>query len=283
VQSRRNEVTWWRARTTPAYRFGMSIRILTLRTIALASLAAALLPETGASQDPAADDWRATRGQLEQRAQALERSAASPAYGERLRASARSQLAVVRHRLSAGDFRLGERILVDIQGQTVSVLDTLTVQDSLIVAIPNIRRVRLHGVLRSELEELMTREVGAVVLNAVVRAQPLMRLAVFGQVANPGYVSVPADTRVDQLITIAGGPTVGADIANVRLARGDTVLVDSKAISIAIAEGRALSTLALRDGDALILPESPPPWNRESTLQIISMFLMPIITIVLIQ
>lgn len=249
----------------------------------LASLAAALIPASGAAQEPAIDDWRATRGQLERRAEALAQSAASPAYGDRLRASARAQLEVVRHRLAAGDFRLGERILVDIQGQTVSTSDTLTVQDSLIVAIPNIRRVRLHGVLRSELDALMTREVGAVVLNAVVRAQPLMRLAVFGQVANPGYVSVSADTRVDELITIAGGPTVGADLTNVRLARGDTVLADSEAIGLAIAEGRALSALALRDGDALILPESPPPWNRESTLQIVSMFIMPIITIVLIR
>jgi hypothetical protein len=261
----------------------MSLPQIIRRTVGFSLLACALLPAMVAAQDPGADDWRATRAQLERRAQDLERAAASPAYGERLRANARAQLQLVRRRLADGDFRIGERILVRIDGQTVQVIDTLMVQDSLIVAIPNIRRVRLEGVLRSELEALMTREVGAVVLNAVVSAQPLMRVAVFGQVADPGYLSVPADTRVDQLITIAGGPTMDADIGKARLVRGDTVLVDAKAIQLAIAEGRALSTLDLRDGDALMVPEQPLPWNRESTLQIISMIVMPLITIVLIR
>lgn len=213
----------------------------------------------------------------------MERIAASTAYGERAKALARARLSTLRTRLVEGDFSVGERVLVQVQGQTVNQSDTLTILDSLVLAVPNIRRVRLTGVLRSELQDLMRREVAEVVRGANVRATSLMRVAVLGEVSRPGYLTVPPETFVDQLLTMAGGPTANAALDKARFVRGDTVLAEGGEIRLAIAAGRSLAHLDLRNGDALVLPTRAPPWSRESTVQIALVFLAPLVTVLLVR
>lgn len=248
----------------------------------LALLAAAPPPELSA-QVTDASDWSASRTELLRLAETLERAATSPAYSDRTRSTATTQLAAVRRRLSAGDFAVGERIVVAIRGQATDVRDTLTVQDSLVVVIPNIRRVRLYGVLRAELEELVTREVAEVVRGAAVSATTLMRLAVFGEVGTPGFLSVSAETMLDQLVTRAGGPTAGADFSKATMVRGDTTLLLPAAIQSAIATGRTLATLGLRDGDALVVPPRSARWDRASFLQVAGILIGPMITFLLVR
>lgn len=261
----------------------MNSPLRSLRTIL--ALAAALAGTAPAARAQTADveDWRATRTQLQSEAQTLERMIASTAYGEHTRSRARDRLAVIQRRLVAGDFTVGERVLVQVQGQTVSLSDTLPVLDSLVVAIPNIRRVRLYGVLRSELQDLVTREVAEVVRGATVRASSLMRVAVLGEVARPGYHTVPPETLVDQLLMLAGGPTPGGDLAKARMMRGDTVMVEGDELRLAVANGRSIAGLDLRNGDAMVVPVRPAPWDRASTINIVSLVLGPLITILLVR
>lgn len=228
-------------------------------------------------------DPDATRADLERALSDLERSSASTAYSISLRSKARAEAGTVRSRLTAGDFRVGDRIRVRVGGPAALVDSALTVDDSLALVIPGIKRVALRGVLRSELEATILRELSDVVRQAEVSAQPLLRVAVLGQVLTPGFQSVPAEAFLDELITGAGGTSPVASITRMRLSRGDTVLMESSELQEAIARGRTLGDLGLRDGDALIIPPQPAPWDRASVLQLASFLIGPLLTLVVVR
>lgn len=219
----------------------------------------------------------ATRADLESAAAELDQLAASTAYGERLRASARTRASALRVRLTDGDFRPGDKILVVIEGQ-LAVSDTLAVLEGLRLPVPGFRAVSLAGVLRSELEAKLRTELTDVVRNATVTARPLIRLAVFGAVAQPGYLSVPAETTLDELLMLAGGPNADAGADRMKLTRADTILAGSPAIRAALSEGRTVGALDLTDGDVLQVPLNGPPWDRNAVIQFTG-FLLSIVTI----
>ncbi len=244
---------------------------------ALATLGVVTLP----AQQPTGGARLASRADLVALAQTLERAAESPAYGERLRARARNELGQVRRRLSVGDLKVGERIHIRVEGGEAPFADTVSVRDSMVIDVPNIRRFSVAGVLRSELEERVTSEVRAVIRNARVTVRPLMRVAVLGAVTTPGFRAIPSETLVDQLLSLGGSPSSTATLDKMRFMRGDLVLLDGPAVMAAIAQGRTLASLDLADGDALVVPSGSPPWDRSSALQIVSLLMAPLIAVVL--
>lgn len=254
-----------------------SFAILMLGILVLSLVVA---PDASAQQSTTGGRF-ATRAELEATAQTLERAAASPAYSARLRGQAQRDLAQVRRRLISGDFLIGERIHVTVSATETNFDDTLTVRDSLVVEIPGIRRFSLAGVLRAELQERAHREVNAVVRNASVTARPLMRIAVLGAVTAPGFFAVTPETLVDQLLMLAGSPDANAPFERLRFMRADTVLMEGKDVLRAIADGRTLGSLDLRDGDVLRVPSGAAPWDRASTLQIVTVFAAPLIALLL--
>lgn len=229
----------------------------------------------------------ASRTQLDAAATQFDQYAASSAYSERTRARARIEAAAIRRRIAEGDFRVGDRIALRIEGLqapgTQTPTDTVTVLDGRMITIPGYRQVSLAGVLRSELEGKLRTELADYVQRATVIARPLMRVAVFGSVGRPGYVSVPAETSLDQLLSLAGGPSATAAVEKITLVRADTVLLKPEAIVSAVAEGRTLDALGVLDGDALVVPVSGPPWDRNATLQIVGLFLTPLLTIFVLR
>ncbi len=248
-------------------------------TVVVLAIALTAVGARADAQSAPSTSRSATRAQLEASVQVLERTASSTAYGERTRAKARAEMVRVRSRLANGDFTVGQRIWVRLDGQPTLFNDTLTVRDSLYLDIPNVRRIPLGGVLRSELEAKVTAEVAQVVRDARVQVWPLTRVAVLGSVTNPGFFQVPSQTLLDHLITLAGGPTSTSAIERLRVMRSDTVLMQGPAVLTAIAEGKTLDELDLRDGDALMVPQGNPPWDRASILSIAGIFLAPLITI----
>lgn len=254
-------------------------RLLALLAALCLALPAGPLGAQGGPTRPATRS--SSRADIESAAAELDQLAASTAYGERLRARARADAAVLRARLTDGDFKVGDRIMLVVEGQIV-VNDTLSVLDGARLMVPGFRAVSLAGVLRSELETKLRSELTDVVRQATVTARPLIRLAVFGAVGQPGYVSVPAETTVDELLMVAGGPTATAEIEALRLVRSDTVLVGPAAIRAAVAQGRTVGALDLTDGDALFVPEKGLPWDRNSILQMVT-FALSIFTILVFR
>ncbi len=244
--------------------------------IALALTSAPLSAQGAAT--PATVPRSAGRAELESSAAELERYAASSSYSERTRSQARTRATELRRRLREGDFRTGDRVALRIEGQS-ALLDTVTVSASRSIVVRGLREVSLQGVLRSELEAKLRTDLTDFVRSATITAEPLMRVAVFGAVTRPGYSSVAEQSTIDQLLSGAGGPTSAADPARMKIMRGEEVVLSPKAVQSAIATGGTLAELGLTDGDAFVVPVQGPPWDRGSTLQIVSLLMTPILAI----
>ena len=89
--------------------------------------------------------------------------------------------------------------------------------------------------------------------SATVRATPLIRFGVLGEVTRPGYYRLPVDMSVSDAIMSAGGPTQRADMPKTIVRRRSHVLLSSTAVRDALAVGTTLDQLNLEAGDELVV------------------------------
>ena len=165
-----------------------------------------------------------------------------------------SEIAVrIKSRLTEGDFRRGDRIALMVQGEP-ALTDTFVVgsQTDLLLPPPTVGSLSLRGVLRSELEPKVTEYVNRFRTNAVVRAQPLIRLSIQGEVARAGIYSVPADGRLADALMAAGGTTQFAKPNKVTIERNGTKIWQGASFET------DLDALTLRDGDQIVVDSKRP-------------------------
>jgi protein involved in polysaccharide export with SLBB domain len=161
--------------------------------------------------------------------------------------------AQTRERLREGDFQTGDRIAVTVQIDTAHT-DTLVVRAGRVLQIPGgLPAVALAGVLRSELQPLVSSEVLKYVKARRVDAVPLMRLSVAGEVARPNFYDFNSDLPLTNVIMAAGGPTATADLTRSSLRRGGADLHSSQEISTAMQHGLTLDQFGLQAGDELVI------------------------------
>ena len=228
--------------------------MMTMRCkLAMGALALLCASDVNAQQAP---DWDVrqpaiTRAALETLRARLDSAAQSSAYGDELRAQARMQAAFAGVRLAEGDFQPGDRVIVTVEGQFT---DTLDVRSNRSLALPNIGEVPLAGVLRSELDDRLKEHVARVIVEPVVRARPLISVAVLGEVTRPGYYALGVDTRITEALMHAGGPTATANLDKLTIQRAGEVLYAGESLQQAIVEGKTLNQLGVRPGDRIMLP-----------------------------
>jgi protein involved in polysaccharide export with SLBB domain len=177
----------------------------------------------------------------------------SPAYSERLRADAESSAAQIRERLELGDFRSGDRIALAIAGEQMRS-DTLVVGSDREITLGGMGAISLKGVLRSELQGHLEREIGRFIRTPVIRTGSLIRIQVQGAVGRPGFYVVPSTALIDDIMNMAGGVGPVSDLDKVRVDRNGGVLIAEEAMHQAIIEGRSVDQLNLRAGDQLVIP-----------------------------
>lgn len=239
---------------------------------ALAALGV-FVPALGRAQAPA---WTATRAEIEQRLAVTEANAQSPAYEPRTRTRATLEATRLRERLEVGDFKVGDRVFLAVDG-ALTFSDTVTVLQGQRIAATGIGEISLRGVLRSELQQHAARAIEQVVRNSRVTARPLVRVAVFGSVGSPGYLTVPMETRLDELVMIAGGPASDAATGRIRVMRGEAVVLDEDEVRSAIENGVAIAALGLVEGDQLVVRRGPQPWDRQQWIQVGLTLVTPVI------
>ncbi|TLY46852.1 MAG: hypothetical protein E6K55_15285, partial [Gemmatimonadetes bacterium] len=157
----------------------------TSSVVALLGLVVLALPSSGATQsvipqaDSAARRLMARRDELNALAQVLDSLAASPSPRSADRNRARPLAAQIRARLEAGDFQAGDRVVVRAptgvgdayatpnapvrSASDLGIADTFAVQFGPALVLPSIGEIPLRGVLRSELEDQVTRYVSRLV------------------------------------------------------------------------------------------------------------------------
>lgn len=184
-----------------------------------------------------------TRAELEARAKASD-AAKQKAESYRLH-----------YRLDYGDFRDGDRIFVTFQQGAAVFADTLTVHAEKRLELSNMGDVALEGVLRSELVPRLTAHLKTYLRDPVVKATPLVRLGLLGNVARPGYYYTAADLPLNDVLMRAGGPTPNADLGRVSVRRLGDVVIDENNTQTAFREGMSVDMLSLQGGDEIQVGE----------------------------
>jgi protein involved in polysaccharide export with SLBB domain len=160
-------------------------------------------------------------------------------------------------RLTDGDFQVGDRIALMVSGEP-TLTDTFTVREGQILRLPNIPDIPLHGVLHAELQDTLAHDLASYIKNPDVHATPLVRLAVLGQVARPGYYSAGADELVSSLFMQAGGLEHDSDLGKTVVRRGTQTLYSAKEFQAAMTQGETIDQLAIRPGDEVVVGQHPP-------------------------
>jgi polysaccharide export outer membrane protein len=168
---------------------------------------------------------------------------------------------------SAGELRVGDRILLSVEGEP-TLTDTFTVRPGPLIDLPGLGAIRLDGVRRDSLQRDMTREIGRFILNPVVHARALVRVAVLGEVTKPGFYSVPADAPFTDVLNAAGGPTRDAAMAKLYVDRAGVVGRSGKAMQRALATGATLEQIDVQSGDQVMVPRTS---DTESKVRIASL------------
>jgi hypothetical protein len=109
------------------------------------------------------------------------------------------------------------------------------------------------GLTVEELRQTLTSAYQLDMQNPIVTVTPLFTVLVLGQVRSPGVYQVPPMTPFLQVVAMAGGFTVSANEANVRLVRGGAV-TQINALT-AMETGVGLEAYTIQSGDQIVVPE----------------------------
>jgi len=164
--------------------------------------------------------------------------------------------------------RVGDRVLLRVDGDP-QLSDTFEVGSGPAVLLPAIGPVPLAGVTRDSLTAYFTGLLSKYIRDPVVHAELLIRVGVVGEVAKPGYYSVPDDLLFSDLLMHAGGPTKEANVHKMKLERGSEVRWEGEKVNDAVTGQRTLAELGFQSGDQV---EIPPIVRHDAlaTVQIIS-------------
>jgi protein involved in polysaccharide export with SLBB domain len=221
-----------------------------LACLALAGTATGQEDQAPPVASPPAPRELTTGHPLASRASLVDSAQRIAAAGDTLRAAA------IRSRLTEGDFQPGERIWMRVDSEP-ALSDTFTVTTAGTVALPSPvnHEIPLRGVLRSELQSYLAQQLSQYLRSPAVRARALVRVSVQGGVVRPGYYAVPADALVADALMAAGGTLPTSKPGQMRLERGGERFLDGTALAQAMAQGRTLDDLNVRDGDQLVVPK----------------------------
>jgi polysaccharide biosynthesis/export protein len=225
-----------------AFRFGLA-SVVSLTTVV-------------GAQDPLGLQRRqATRAELEEAVKAAD--SVAPRVDEKTRVKLEALTSSIRQRLKNGDFGPGDRLYLTVLGDSI-LTDTFTVKQEQKLALPNIPEFSIRGILDSELTAHLTKELSRYVRDPKVTATGLIRVTLTGGVGRPGFVTVPVDMLVTDVLMSQGGPSQAADLPKAYVKRADKTHLDKKQFAEALRTGRTVGDVAIRDGDEIIIPVQSP-------------------------
>jgi protein involved in polysaccharide export with SLBB domain len=156
----------------------------------------------------------------------------------------------VKERLEKGDLQPGDRIALRVVGEQ-TLTDTFTVTPERTVELPSLPALPVAGVLRSELEPYLAKQLSRFIRNVDLQAAALVRVSMTGAVGRPGFYNLPADVLATDAVMAAGGPTNNADIARTTIRRGGEDIVTEEAVAAAVQSGESLDQLNIQSGDEI--------------------------------
>lgn len=182
------------------------------------------------------------------RAELVERARVADSLGRK------DEAFVLRARLTDGDFQVGDRIIVSMDGATGAKLDTLTVLVGKVIRLGEpFGDLGLAGVLRSEVGDSVTRRIARMLRNEDVHVTPLVRVQISGAVRLPGFYYARLDMPLSDVLMRNAGQDQTADVSNVIVRRGDRTLWGKEDVQSAFADGLTIDRLGLESGDEIVV------------------------------
>jgi hypothetical protein len=211
---------------------------------------------------------QATRTELE-RAVKVAETASSQAPDEKTRKRLIADAQAIRNRLQNGDFIPGDRILLLVQGDT-ALSDTFTVRGDRVLPLPNMPPISLQGVLDSELEPYLTKELLKYIKEVSLDATPLVRISLLGFPKSDFY-TVPVDQAITDVISTAGGwgSLTTVDYNKATIKRNGQVFMDAKATADAVRQNKTVGDMGLRDGDEFYVPDKGSGLKFQTAMQVV--------------
>lgn len=196
-----------------------------------------------------------TRAELQQSLQELDVILASDGYSPVIKEQKSREAATIRRRLAEGDIRPGDVITLAVSGFD-GLSGQYTVTTDRTIVPPDAGPISLTGLLRSEVEDFLRKEMQKYVRDPLVRAEANIRIAMFGGINKQGFFIVPASALLtDVIMQAAGGPSGNQKIENSQIFRGDVVILDQEGFKLAIREAKSLDQLNLQAGDEIRIGE----------------------------
>jgi protein involved in polysaccharide export with SLBB domain len=158
----------------------------------------------------------------------------------------------VKERLSRGDLQPGDRIALRVVGEQ-TLTDTFVVTPERTVELPNMPAVPVTGVLRSELEPYLTKQLARYIRNPDLKAVALVRVSMTGAIGRPGFYNLPADVLATDAIMAAGGPGGAADVSRTVIRRGGVEILTEEEVAAAVETGESLDQLNVQSGDEIVV------------------------------
>ncbi|MFZ5623560.1 MAG: polysaccharide biosynthesis/export family protein, partial [Gemmatimonadota bacterium] len=199
----------------------------------------------------------ATRAELEATIREIDKIVASTGYSGDLRNAKQLEAAAIRERLVSGDFQVGDQLVIS-SGTEQKLNGTFTVAAGRVLVLPDIPPIPLEGVLRSEAQEYVEKQVMRYIRDPQLRVQSMIRLALFGSIGKPGFYQLPADQLLTDAIMSAGGPSALSDFKKSYVKRGDEKIITPDMLQDAILNGVTLDRLNLRAGDEIYIDSKTP-------------------------
>lgn len=244
--------------------------------VALCGLAVSLVGSDLAAQASRWDSSRAhlTREQLQELRNELGAASSGGVYSAAVRGRAGEELALIDKRLRDGDFQVGDRIIMTVRGET-ELTDTFTVGVARKLELPQVGVLELTGVLRSELQPRLREHLARFIRDPDVQVQSLIRLAVLGEVRDPGFHLVQPETPLADMLAVASGATAEADVRKLKVEREGRIIWEGEPLQSALAEGRTLDQMSLQAGDLIEIPRRP----SENTWRTVLTILVPVLSV----
>ena len=155
---------------------------------------------------------------------------------------------IVRQRLAEGDILPGDKIRISVVADT-TLSGTFTVRGDGTIVAPNIDPINVRGVLRSELESHLAKELQKYLRNPTVTASSLVRIAVSGSVARAGFYDLPPESAASDAIVAAGGLGPDGDVQKTIVRRNAEPLYDKQQVREFFVSGASLDQMGLHTGD----------------------------------
>lgn len=198
-----------------------------------------------------------TRDELTRALALLEGAGSGAGYTAAVGKAREAEIAAIRDRLAKGDLRNGDQVRIEVIGHE-GASGTFTVSPDRKLLFPNGVEISVEGVLRSELNSHLERELARYIREPRVRAFTAIRLSLFGGVGKPGFYAAPANALLSDVIQVlGGGPANGARFEKSRVLRGEEIVVVGETFQRAITEGLTLDQLNLQAGDRIEVDVKP--------------------------